>query len=138
MCRGMVVKYVSQSLGAGMELSFVAHNSAEASRLARELEEALRWRGLPAEALVLKPSSSEHMDIGSVLQVSMDVANGVGSIVTLASGIFQIMTKYRKGIVVNSGGERTEIAASRVTEARIKAALSKPQPRSKRRVKSKG
>jgi hypothetical protein len=110
-----------------MELSFASENSAEASLLAKELEQALRWQGLPAGAMSLKPSSPEHMDVGSVLWVSMEMVNQilgpVGSIATVAACVHQIMTKYHKDAVIDTEGSKVKISASKASAASVEAAL---------------
>ena len=123
-----------------MELSFASANSAEASFLAQELEWALRKQGVPPEAISLKQSSSENMDVGSVLWIGIEALNQVlgpvGSIATLASCIHQIMTKYDRDAIVDSEGGTRKIPVSKITVPRVKAALVKP-PRPKRKSKSK-
>lgn len=118
-----------------MKLSFVTENSAEAGFLAQELEEALRSQGMPASALALKSASPEHMDVGSTLLVSLEIANQIlgsaTSLATLATGLFQILAKYRKDAVVDDEGERTRIRASDVSQSSVKAALNKPRSKKK-------
>ncbi|GKQ51126.1 hypothetical protein [Bradyrhizobium sp. Ce-3] len=120
--------------GAEMKLSFVTEDSAEAGFLAQELEEVLRSQGMPASALALKSASSEHMDIGSTLLVSLEIANQIlgsaTSLATLATGLFQILAKYRKDAVVDDEGERTRIRAD-ASESGVKAALAKPRSKKK-------
>jgi galactitol-specific phosphotransferase system IIB component len=123
-----------------MELSFACENGAEASRLAQELELALRKQGIPPVAISLKQSSSENMDVGSVLWISIEALNQVlgpiGSVATLASCIHQIMSKYNRDAIVDNEEGRLRIPASRTTLSRVKAALAKP-PRTKNKSKSK-
>jgi hypothetical protein len=111
-----------------MELSFVCDNSADASFLAQELELALRREGVPANALSLKPSSPENMDIGSILWVSIETATQVlGSVASIASFVkcaLEISAKYNTGLTVKNQ-ERTEtIPASEISDTRIRAALT--------------
>jgi hypothetical protein len=123
-----------------MELSFVSQSSAEATLLAQELEVALRKRGVPPEAISLKQSSSENMDLGSVLWLSVEAVNQVlgpvSSIATLASCIHQIMIRYDRDAIVDDSAGRRKIAVSRTTLPRVKAALTK-SPRPKPKIKSK-
>jgi hypothetical protein len=86
---------------------------------------------LSFEAISLKQSSTEHMDIGSVLSISMEA---IGSIATLASLIHQVMVKHDRDVVLDYGEGRTKIAISKITLSRIRAALtraSRPQTKLK-------
>jgi len=121
-----------------MELSFSSENSAEASLLAQELELALRKDGVPPEAISLKQSSAENMDVGSVLWISIEALNQVlgpiGSIATLASCIHQIMSKYHRDAVIDNEDGRVKLPVLSSTLPRIKSALAKP---SRPKIKSK-
>ena len=124
-----------------MELSFACANSADASFLAQELELALRRQGLPSEAMMLKSSSSENMDIGSVLWVSIETANQilgpVSSIASLAACIYEVATKYNSGVIFGGDERRVEIPVTKINMARIETVLAKypkPKPKSKSRI----
>jgi hypothetical protein len=119
-----------------MELSFACENSAQASYLAQELELALRDRGIPADAMVLKPSSPENMDIGSILSFSVENASQIlaaaSSLATVASCIVEIATKFNSDVVVDDAGSKVKIPAAKIDMARVQAALaSKPRPKPK-------
>jgi hypothetical protein len=126
-----------------MELSFDCEKNTEASYLAQELELVLRKHGVPAEAISLKQSSTENMDVGSLLSISMATLNQlwgpVGSIATLASFIMQIMVKHHRDVIVNHDEGKVKIPVSKVSLPRVKAALTKakrPNARAKPKIKS--
>jgi hypothetical protein len=111
-----------------MELSFICDNSADASFLAQELELALRREGVPANALALKPSSPENMDIGSVLWISIEtsaqVLGSVASIASFARCMLELAAKYNIGLTVKNQARTETIPASEISDARIRAALT--------------
>lgn len=125
-----------------MELSFISRDSAEASYLAQELETMLRKHGVSSKAVSLKQSSSENMDVGSVLSISLETLNQilgpVGTIATLASCVHQIMGKYNRDAVVDNGESRLKISASKVTLSGIKTSLARAsKPKAKPIAKKK-
>lgn len=111
-----------------MELSFICDNSADASFLAQELELALRKEGVPANALALKPSSPENMDIGSVLWISVETtAQVLGSIASIASFtkcMLEVASKYNSGLTVKNQARTETIPASEINDTRIRSALT--------------
>ena len=126
-----------------MELSFISRDSAEASYLAQELETMLRKHGVSSKAMSLKRSSSENMDAGSVLSISLEMLNQIlgpiGSIATLASCVHQIMGKYNRDAVIDNGEGPVKIPATKVTLSRIKTGMtraSKPVAKSIPKKKS--
>ncbi|MDN3279512.1 hypothetical protein QWJ07_34965 [Frankia sp. RB7] len=112
-----------------MELSFICDNDAEASILTQELESALRHEGIPKNALSLRQSSSENMDVGSVLWVSVQTAaqilGPVASIASFAKCVYEIAGKYNRGVVVKDQERTVIIPAAEVERARVEAALTK-------------
>lgn len=137
-CRFKICKSIK---GVRMELSFACENSADASYLAQELELTLRRQGIPAEAMMLKPSSSENMDIGSVLWVSIETANQilgpVSSIASLATCIYEIATKYNSGVIFEEDESRVKIPVTKINMTRIESVLTrypKPKPKAKSRT----
>jgi hypothetical protein len=127
-----VVAYLIYKSVAGgkMELSFICDNSADASSLAQELELFLRQDGVPAKALSLRQSSAEHMDIGSVLWISVETAaqilGPIASIASFAKCVHEIAGKYHRGVVIKDQDRVVTIPASEIDKARIEAALTKP------------
>lgn len=124
-----------------MELSFACENSAEASYLAQELELALHRRGLPAAAMVLKPSSAENMDIGSVLTFIMEnstqILGATETIASLATCIYEVATKYNCDPIVETPDGKVRIPVAKIDMTRIEAALArKPKPKPKQRSKA--
>jgi hypothetical protein len=120
-----------------MELSFACENNADASYLAQELELALRHRGIPAEAMMLKPSSPENMDIGSVLWLSIETADKILSIASLATCIYEVATKYNSGVIFEQDESRVKIPVTKINMERIETVLAKypkPKPKSKFRT----
>jgi hypothetical protein len=111
-----------------MELSFACETSAEASYLAQELELALRDEGIPADAVLLKPSSSESMDIGSTLWISIEMAaqvlGPIASIASFAKCIFEIVHKYNSDIVIGKPEGKVKIPAATIDFTRIQEILA--------------
>lgn len=111
-----------------MELSFACETSAEASYLAQELELALRDEGIPADALLLKPSSPENMDIGSTLWISIETAarvlGPIASIASFAKCIYEIVTKYNSDVVVGKPEGQVKIPAATIDLTRIQEILA--------------
>ncbi|MFO1109672.1 MAG: hypothetical protein U1E61_10855 [Bradyrhizobium sp.] len=110
-----------------MQLSFICDNSADASALAQELEFLLRQDGVPAKALSLGRSSSENMDIGSVLWFSVETAahilGPIASIASFAKCVYEIAGKYNRGVVIKDQDRTVTILASEIDRKRIEAAL---------------
>lgn len=123
-----------------MELSFDCENSADATYLAQELEIALRGEGVPAEALSLKQSSDDNMDIGSILMVSLETASHVlgpvASIATFAKCVYEVVTKHNSTVLIVSKDGRVRIPASKINLRRVEDALGKSSS-SKSKSKSK-
>ena len=123
------------------ELSFICDNSADASFLAQELELLLRSRGVPADAISLRSSSSENMDIGSVLAFISENATAflttTESVVTLATAVYEVATKYNADVLVGDRDSKVRIPAVKIDRARIEAALAKkPRPKPKQRPRA--
>jgi hypothetical protein len=112
-----------------MELSFDCENSADASYLAQQLEIALRSDGVPADALSLRQSSDDNMDIGSILHLSLETASYVlgpaASLATFAKCIYEVVTKHNSTILIVSKDGRVRIPASKISLKRIENALGK-------------
>lgn len=126
-----------------MELSFDCENSADASYLAQQLEIALRSEGMPAEALSLRQSSDDNMDIGSILIFSFEAASHVlgpvASIATFAKCVYEVVTRHNSTVLIVSKDGRVRIPASKINLKRIEDALAKTsssKSKSKSRTKS--
>ena len=122
-----------------MEVSFVGENSADASYLAHALESALIEEGVPASALALKQASSENMDLGSILGVSVEaIAQAIGAIGYVAcfgKCIFEVAKRHDATVVIVTREGTVKIPASLIDIKRIERALAKP---GKAKSKSKG
>lgn len=125
-----------------MELSFADVSSADAAVLAEELELALLNAGAPSGALALKPSSSEHMDVGSVLWVGVDAAThalgAIGYIACFAKCIYEVVKKNEVTLVVLTENGAIKLPASDITLQRIESAIAGTNAaKAKKKAKSK-
>lgn len=125
-----------------IEFSFVCENKADASHLVQELEAALRREGIPADALSLGQSSSENMDVGSVLSFTTEhlphMLGSLGYIACFAKCIYEVLAEHHSTIVIDrKDGSRVRISASKASLKRIEEALTKPQRSKARKATSK-
>jgi hypothetical protein len=119
-----------------MDLSFRGVSSADAGYLAQELELALLRAGAPGDGLSLKRASSENMDLGTVLGVSVDAVlhaiGAAGYIACFVKCIHEVVTKHNVTIRIVTPEGAVEISASQADAETIAKAIASP-----RKVKSK-
>jgi hypothetical protein len=125
-----------------MELSFADVSSADAAALAEELELALLNAGAPSSSLSLKPSSTEHMDVGSVLWVGAEAAahalGAIGYVACFAKCIYEVVKKNDVTLVVLTENGAIKLPASDITLQRIENAIAGTNAtKSKKKAKSK-
>ncbi|KIZ44038.1 MULTISPECIES: hypothetical protein [Rhodopseudomonas] len=110
-----------------MDLSFAERDSADASFLAKELELLLQRNGIPQNAMALKRSSPENMDLGSILSVNLDAVahalGGLGYIACFANCIYEIVTKHNSTIVIVTEHGTSKFPASKIDPEIIANAL---------------
>jgi len=112
-----------------MDVSFSGVSSADASLLAQELELSLIRAGAPRQAISLRQSSSENMSgLGTILGVDVDLAlhaiGAMGYLACFAHCIFEIASKHRVEIVINTEDGTIKIPAAQVTTKMIAQAIA--------------
>jgi len=124
-----------------MDLSFVGVSSADARYLADELELALLKGGVPQKALVPKRSSTESMDFGTILGVSVDLVlhaiGAAGYIACFAKCMHEVITKHQVTIRIETADGPVEISSPKSSRQSIEQILKRVQAPSKPKPKLK-
>jgi hypothetical protein len=111
-----------------MELSFPRLKGADAGYLAQELERGLRREGVPGNALAIERSSPEHMDLGTVLGVNVDVVlhaiGSAGYIACFVKCIHEVVRKHDVVIRISTKSGSIEIPASEANADIIEKAIT--------------
>ena len=131
-------------MGARVELSFIGVSSADAGYLAQELELSLLKAGVPSNALALKRASSEAMDFGTILGVSVDAIlhaiGAAGYIACFAKCVHDVVSKHGVTVRFSTPDGSVEISgpeASREAIQRVLTKLQKTKTAPRRRAKPK-
>jgi hypothetical protein len=78
-----------------MDLRFAHVSDADGARLAHELRLELLKAGVPSDAIKLKPSSDEHMSVGSVLFANAELVahmfGAAGYIACFGKCIYEVL-----------------------------------------------
>jgi len=98
-----------------MELIFPGVNSRVAGELAAELRRELVKAGAPPQSVTIKPSSPEHMNLGTVLGIDVSLAlqvlEATGYIACFGHCMLEIMRKHEVSIRLMTKTGPIDIAA---------------------------
>jgi hypothetical protein len=117
-----------------MDVCFADISDGDAARLAHELRLELLKAGVPGDAVGLKPSSDEHMDLGSVLWANIDLAahllGATGYIACFGKCIYEVLHRNNVTIRISTPQGSVEIPANATAEVIEKALaeLNKERP----------
>jgi hypothetical protein len=113
-----------------VELSFPGVDDADAALLAQELRLALRQAGVPAKALSIRRSSSEHMALGTVLGINVEeILHALGAIGYLACCVncfFEIASRRRVTPRISIDDKSIDIVPGRTKRLVIETFITPP------------
>jgi hypothetical protein len=111
-----------------LEITFPAATSADANLFARELRGELANCGVPANAISVRRTNPENMDLGGALELSRHAAEAIATLhggYIIGHVIHNFCRRHRSTVRIKSSFAQIDVATDAADPARLSEILRK-------------